>query len=318
MALKKCQRCGEEKTIANYIAVNSIIHGGSLPICRQCLAKQLDQANADGELWNVMDKICQWADVPFIPEEFDKIYEGHGREAIGFYISMFRGKPYDKLDWKMYNDVYLQLKEEERVEDALPRTQAARKRKLMQKWGPNYDDIELEYLENLHLGLLNSQNIVGALNEDQALKLCKISLIIENKIRAGEEFDKDLRAYDTLSKIANLTPKAVKDGNELSSIGELLAYLEKKGWINKYYDDEVRDEADYTMKDIKYWNQLLYVNESGVAEEIEERIHNLAKAAQYQGIKFDEKEFREYMEENKNALTIEEEFDPQLGGDGNA
>jgi hypothetical protein len=63
-----------------------------------------------------------------------------------------------------------------------------------------------------------------------------------------------LRAYDTLSKIANLTPKAVKDGNELSSVGELLAYLEKKGWINKYYDDEVRDEADYTMKDIKYWN----------------------------------------------------------------
>ena len=72
------------------------------------------------------------------------------------------------------------------------------------------------------------------------------------------------------------------------------------------------------MKDIKYWNQLLYVNESGVAEEIEERIHNLAKAAQYQGIKFNEKEFREYMEENKNALTFEEEFDPQIGGDSNA
>jgi hypothetical protein len=54
----------------------------------------------------------------------------------------------------------------------------------------------LEYLENLHWGLLNSQNIVGALNEDQALKLCKISLIIEQKMRAGEDFDKDLRAYD--------------------------------------------------------------------------------------------------------------------------
>lgn len=309
MALKKCQRCNEEKTLANYIAVNnSIIHGGSLPICRQCLAKQLDKANQDGELWHVMDKICQWADVPFVPEEFDKIYEGHGRDAIGFYISMFRGKPYDTLNWKMYNDVYLQLKEEERVEDALPDTRAALRRKMQQKWGQNYDDEQLEYLENLHQGLLNSQNIVGALNEDQALKLCKISLIIEEKIRAGEDFDKDLKAYDSLSKLANLTPKIVKDANEFNSVGEIFAYLEKKGWVNQYYDGAVRDEADFTAKDIKYWLQYLYVNETGVAEEIEQRIENLKVSAQLNGSHFDESEFRDYMREQGNAPLEEEEF----------
>lgn len=314
MALKKCQRCGEEKTLANYIAVNnSIIHGGSLPICRQCLAKQLDKANQEGELWNVMDKICQWADVPFVPEEFDKIYEGHGRDAIGFYISMFRGKPYDTLDWKMYNEVYQQLKEENRVEDALPEVRASLRRKMQQKWGRNYDDEQLEYLENLHQGLLNSQNIVGALNEDQALKLCKISLIIEEKIRAGEEFDKDLKAYDSLSKLANLTPKIVKDANEFNSTGEIFAYLEKKGWINKYYDGAVRDEADYTAKDIKLWLQYLYVNETGVAEEIEQRIENLKISAQLQGKNFDENEFREYMAQQGSAPLEEEDFKVDLG-----
>ena len=314
MALKKCQRCGEEKTPANYIAVNnSIIHGGSLPICRQCLAKQLDKANQEGELWNVMDKICQWADVPFVPEEFDKIYEGHGRDAIGFYISMFRGKPYDTLDWKMYNEVYQQLKEENRVEDALPEVRASLRRKMQQKWGRNYDDEQLEYLENLHQGLLNSQNIVGALNEDQALKLCKISLIIEEKIRAGEEFDKDLKAYDSLSKLANLTPKIVKDANEFNSTGEIFAYLEKKGWINKYYDGAVRDEADYTAKDIKLWLQYLYVNETGVAEEIEQRIENLKISAQLQGKKFDEAEFRDYMAQQGSAPLEEEDFKIDLG-----
>lgn len=314
MALKKCQRCNEEKNLANYIAVNnSIIHGGSLPICRQCLAKQLDKADQDGELWNVMDKICQWADVPFVPEEFDKIYKGHGKDAIGFYISMFRGKPYDRLDWKMYNDVYLQLKEEDRVEDAMPDTRAALRRKLQQKWGRNYDDEQLEYLENLHQGLINSQNIVGALNEDQALKLCKISLIIEEKIRAGEEFDKDLKAYDSLSKLANLTPKVVKDANEFNSTGEVHAYLEKKGWINEYYDGAVKDEVDYTIKDIKLWNQALYVGESGVAEEIEHRIENLKAAAELQGRPFDEDELREYLAENNPQTFIEEDFNPDLG-----
>jgi hypothetical protein len=32
------------------------------------------------------------------------------------------------------------------------------------------------------------------------------------------------------------------------------AYLEKKGWVNEYYDDVVRDEVDFSIKDIKLWN----------------------------------------------------------------
>lgn len=311
MALKKCQRCGEEKNTAAYIAVKSIMFNGSLPICRQCLMDQLNKASQKGQLWNVADKMCQWADIPFVPEKFDEIYHTKGKDAIGTYMAIFRTKPYDTLDWKMYNDVYLQIQDENRVEDALPTVREAKLKKLQSKWGRNYDEEELEYLENLHIGLLNSQNIVGALNEDQALKLCKISLIIENKIRAGEDFDKDLRAYDSLSKLANLTPKVVKDANELNSAGELFAYLEKKGIKIDYYDDEIRDEADFALKDIKMWNQYLYVNETGVAEEIEQRIENLKVAAELSGTNFNEKEFRDYMKE-QGSVSIEEDFNPEI------
>lgn len=307
MALKKCQRCGEEQNTAAYIAVNSVMHNGSLPICRRCLARQIDQVPQD-QKWNVVDKICQWADVPFIPEQWDKMYQGHGRDAIGVYIATFRGKPYDTLDWGMYNNVYLQLKEEERVEDALPQVRAHSRKKLISKWGANYDDEQLDYLENLHQGLLNSQNIVGALNEDQAQKLCKISLIIEEKIRAGEDFDKDLKAYDQLSKLANLTPKVIKDAHEFNSVGEVFAYLEKKGWVNQYYDGAVRDEADFTAKDIKYWLQQLYVNETNIGEEIEQRIENLKVASQLTGSKFNESEFRDYLKEQNNERIEEEDF----------
>ena len=179
--------------------------------------------------------------------------------------------------------------------------------KRRQKWGHNYDDEELEYLENLHQGLLNSQNIVGALNEDQALKLCKISLIIEQKIRAGTDFSKDLKAYDDLSKLANITPKAVKDANEFNSVGEIFAYLEKKGWMNKYYDGAVKDEVDFTIKDIKYWLRYLYVQETGISEEIEQRIQNLKDAAALTGADFNENEFRDYMENSGNFDEFEEE-----------
>ena len=311
MAWKKCQKCGEEKSTANYIACKSIIHNGSLPICRDCISKIIAAA-APEQNWNTVDKLCQWADIPFVPDQWAKIYAGHGKDAFGVYASIFRDQQYASLDWQMYNEVYLQIEEEQRVTDAIPTIKQYEERKLLQKWGQNYDRSELEYLENLHQGLLNSQNIVGALNEDQALKLCKISLIIEQKIRDGSDFSKDLKAYDDLSKLANLTPKAIKDANEFNSTGEIFAYLEKLGWVNKFYDGAVRDEADYTAKDIKYWLQYLYVNETGVAEEIEQRIENLKSAAKATGGSFNEDEFREYMREQGSAPLLEEEFEPDI------
>lgn len=261
-----------------------------------------------GTTWNLVDKICQWADIPFIPEEWEEIYKNNGKDAFGVYCNIFREKPYSTVDWAEYNKVYLEIEEENRVIDALPTVKKYNENKLLNKWGRNYDTEELEYLENLHQGLLNSQNVVGALNEDQALKLCKISLSIENKIRGGEDFTKDLKAYDDLARLSNLTPKNVKDAEEFSSFAETGAYLEKTGWMPTYYDDVVRDEVDQVQKNIQLWNQALYVNESGVAEEIEQRIESLKMAAQLEGENFNESEIRNFIA-NSNEDSIEEEFE---------
>lgn len=305
MAQKVCYKCKNEKTTSHYIAVNSPLFNGSLPICRECLAKMISNASED-ERWNVVDKICQWADVPFIPGEWEKIYQFNGKDALGVYIAIFRNEEYKNLDWEIYNKVYLQLLEENRVEDAIPELKEKQLKDWRKKWGMDYDEQQLEYLENLHQGLLNSQNVVGALNEDQALKLCKISLIIEEKIRAGLDFSKELKSYDSLANLSNLTPKNVKDANEFDSFGEVYAYLEKTGWVDKYYDGAVRDEVDNTEKNMKNWVRYLYVNETGIAEEIEQRINNLKVAAELEGEVFNEDEFRQYLSEE--SQDIKEDF----------
>ena len=305
MASKICTKCKDEKTTAHFIAVNSLLHSGSLPICRECLAKMISSA-PEKERWNVIDKICQWADVPFLPGEWEKLYQANGKDTLGVYIAIFRTEQYKTLDWMTYNNVYLQLLEEGRVDDAIPELREKRLQDWRRKWGMVYDEEQLEYLENLHLGLINSQNVVGALNEDQALKLCKISLIIEEKIRGGVDFTKDLKAYDELAKLSNLTPKNVKDANEFDSFGEVYAYLEKTGWQNKYYDGAVRDEVDNTEKNIKNWVRYLYINETGIAEEIEQRINNLKVAAELEGEKFDEIGFRDYL--SSETQDIKEDF----------
>lgn len=305
MASKICTKCKDEKTTAHFIAVNSLLHSGSLPICRECLAKMISSA-PEKERWNVIDKICQWADVPFLPGEWEKLYQANGKDTLGVYIAIFRTEQYKTLDWMTYNNVYLQLLEEGHVEDAIPELREKRLQDWRRKWGMGYDEEQLEYLENLHLGLINSQNVVGALNEDQALKLCKISLIIEEKIRGGIDFTKDLKAYDELAKLSNLTPKNVKDANEFDSFGEVYAYLEKTGWQNKYYDGAVRDEVDNTEKNIKNWVRYLYINETGIAEEIEQRINNLKVAAELEGEEFDEIGFRDYL--SSETQDIKEDF----------
>ena len=305
MASKICYKCKNEKTTSHYIAVNSQLFNGSLPICRECLSKIIAAAPIE-ERWNTVDKICQWADVPFIPGEWEKIYQSNGKDALGVYIAIFRNEEYKNLDWEMYNKVYLELLEENRVEDAIPELREKQIKDWRKKWGMDYDEQQLEYLENLHQGLLNSQNVVGALNEDQALKLCKISLIIEEKIRAGLDFSKELKSYDSLATLSNLTPKNVKDANEFDSFGEVYAYLEKTGWVNKYYDGAIRDEVDNTEKNIKNWIRYLYVNETGIAEEIEQRINNLKVAAELEGEVFDESEFRDYI--NNETQDIKEDF----------
>lgn len=305
MASKICTKCKDEKTTAHFIAVNSPLHSGSLPVCRECLAKMISAAPEEAR-WNVIDKICQWADVPFLPGEWEKLYQANGKDTLGVYIAIFRTEQYKTLDWMMYNNVYLQLLEEGRVEDAIPELKEKRLKDWRRKWGMGYDEEQLEYLENLHFGLINSQNVVGALNEDQALKLCKISLIIEEKIRGGVDFTKDLKAYDELAKLSNLTPKNVKDANEFDSFGEVYSYLEKTGWQNKYYDGAVRDEVDNTEKNIKNWVRYLYVNETGIAEEIEQRINNLKVAAELEGEEFDEAGFRDYL--STETQDIREDF----------
>lgn len=307
MAGKKCLLCKEEKSPANFIGLRSKLLNGSMPICRQCIANQIS-GKSETERWNVVNKLCQLADIPFVPEEFEKVYKAHGTDAFGTYCYMFREKPYDTLDWTMYNDAYLQLQEEKRVEDGLPELKEARIQKLQKRWGAEYDEQALEYLENLYTGITNTAGIVGALNEDQVLKLCKISYIIEEKIRGGVEFDKDLKSYENLCKLAGITTQAIKEGSEFNSTGELWAYLEKLGYKVQYYNGAVNDEVDKTMKDVQYWSRYLYINETSIGEEINERIENLKTADKLTNSGFDWGEYDEFA----NSVDENEEFNIEI------
>ena len=312
---KMCERCGRSQSSSMYVRTKSIFYQDKyLPICNECIEELLVEHEFD---WDFVDKLCQYADIPFVPKEFERLRAINGDEVFPVYANMFFSAEYEGIGWKDYYEAYQDLKKEGDLSEVVPLVADNKRQELQEKWGFNYDDEALHYLENLYNGLLLTQNISGALQGDQAVKICKISYEIDCRIREGEDFDKLLASYDKLVKTGEFTPKNVKNASDFESMGELCRWLEKRGFINRFYDGETRDVVDETIKNIQSWNQRLYTNESGIGDEISQRIQALKTAAElesYYDVDPNVDDYDNYENEGFEQLFSDEEFAAELTG----
>ena len=275
-ALKTCINCHQSFGAEGFAPTNSIFYpDGTIPICADCIDKLIQQHEGD---WAFVDKLCQWADIPFVPKEWTKLAEMSEQNVFQRYAQIFQSSEHEGIGWSDYFEAYRTLREQQRLEEELPGLAEQKRADLKAKWGGNYDDEALEYLDDLYRGLLNTQNANGKLQKDQAEKICKISYEIDCRIREGTDFDKLLASYDKLVKAADFTPKNVKNINDFDTCGELIKWLEKTGWENGYYNNVPRDIVDETIANIQAFNQRLYTNESGIGEEITRRLEGLKQA----------------------------------------
>lgn len=313
--VKTCSICGGTFGPEGFIKTKSLFYpDGYLPICADCIKQLLIEHNFD---WDLVDKLCRYTDIPFIPAEFERLHESNGDNVFQVYADVFLSSEFEGLGWKQYYEEFLRLKEKGHIEDELPILKEEKRKQLKEKWGSNYDDEELQYLENLLDGLLQTQNISGALQFDQALKICKISLNLDSKIREGADFDKLMGSYDKLVKTAEFTPKNVKNASDFESTGELIKWLEKRGFKSKFYDNVTRDIVDETIKNIQSYNQRLYTNESGIGDEITRRIEALKTIKDLENYYDVGKEYDldEFENDGYEELMKNEEFVADVSGD---
>lgn len=285
--LKKCNCCGNTFGPESFTVTKSMFYpDGALPFCNSCIENYLVENDFN---WDCVDKLCQMIDIPFVPAEFEKLHDMNGDRVFPKYAEVFLDSQYDSLGWGDYFEEFKRLKKANALEDELPEINEEKRKKQKARWGKNYDDDALDYLDQLYNGLMNTQNVNGALQVDQALKLCKISYEIDLRISEGVDFDKLLSSYDKLVKVAEFTPKNAKNINDFDTAGEIIKWMEKKGFKNSFYDEQSRDIVDETIQNIQNFNQRLYINESGIGDEINHRIDQLKSA----------KELENYYDTNK-------------------
>ena len=321
--LYTCRKCGKTLPQSAFIPVKSILApDGISSICTDCINEMLKEADYS---WETVDKICQLLDIPFIPKKFEELKESNKDDVFAAYARYFQSAEYEKLGWKEYNDKFKELKEKSLLDQELPALRENYYDTLRIRWGSGYLDEDLDYLESLYNGILSTQNVNGMLQADQAQKLCKISLEIDNKIRAGVDFDKLMTSYERVVKTANLTPQNSKSESDFSSTGEIVAWLEKRGFINKWYDGANRDIVDEVIHSMEAFVQRLYTNETGLGEEIKNRIQSLVLSKQmedegrnldntrFEDPFFDQPEEEDFADRDANLL-VEEAFDGQAMG----
>lgn len=261
-----------------------------------------------------MDYICQWADVPFIPEQFTKIWNSCPEHAASQYLKLFSQAEYERLHWATYQERWQKAIRENQEKLIHPLFNQEELERLRRTWGSGYSDEDLYQLEDLYTGMKNSFGISDPTREDNAKKMCKISKEIDRCIASGGAgLDKLVNSYSKLQDIGEFSSENAKDFNNFGSISELALYLEKTGWKKKFHNDESHDVVDSTMKNIQSYNRRLYQSESTISDQIDDVMDAKKRMDALENSILDS-EIDQYEVNSMNLDDVEEseEFNPNI------
>lgn len=276
LKMKACTNCGESKTAKSFPKTKSpMFPDGHVSICRDCLNEAIV---AEEGYWDSVDYICQWSGIPFIPENFTRIFQTNPNEAMGLYMDMFTEGEYDRVDWKFYYDKWKQLIAENKINKIHPTFNAKEVETLQEKWGSAYDTETLYKLQQFYDGIFEAYGFPDVITESNAMKLAKLDHEIDRAIAAGGAgVDKLVNAYNRIQETAGFTTENAKDSNSFESIAEIALFYEKIDWIMKYHNDTPKDIVDLTIQNIQSYNRQLYEGEPSIPDQIEASLERKAR-----------------------------------------
>ena len=119
-----CEKCNRTMAADQFYGSNNLekYPEGKLKQCKKCITMHVDNFNPDTYLW-----ILQECDVPYIPDEWNKLLESYGRDKskltgmtiLGRYLSKMKLKQYRDYRWK--DTEFLQEMANNKIEQTMKR-----------------------------------------------------------------------------------------------------------------------------------------------------------------------------------------------------
>ena len=125
MAEYYCEKCNRTMSAEQFYTSNNLEkypNDGKLNLCKKCITMHVDNWNPDTYLW-----ILQEIDVPYVPEEWNKLLVKYGSDKkkltgmsiLGRYLSKMKLKQYRDYRWE--HTEHLQSVANKRIEEAMLR-----------------------------------------------------------------------------------------------------------------------------------------------------------------------------------------------------
>lgn len=120
-----CEKCNRTMNGTEFYSSNNLEkypNDGKFPVCKKCMTMHVDNWNPDTYLW-----ILQEADVPYVPDEWNKLMEKYGRDPqsmtgmtiLGRYLSKMKLKQFKNYRWK--DTEFLQQMANNKLEQTMKR-----------------------------------------------------------------------------------------------------------------------------------------------------------------------------------------------------
>lgn len=120
-----CEKCNRTMNGTEFYSSNNLEkypNDGKFPVCKKCMTMHVDNWNPDTYLW-----ILQEADVPYVPDEWNKLMEKYGRDTqsmtgmtiLGRYLSKMKLKQFKDYRWK--DTEFLQQMANNKLEQTMKR-----------------------------------------------------------------------------------------------------------------------------------------------------------------------------------------------------
>lgn len=325
LAHRVCPECGKDQKIEMYLPTSNSskyhLYGSSY-ICIECIASKISRKDLA-----TIDKMCQFLDLPYDANkwiEMESKYEKLGPLLIDYCQEMANGK-YADNDWYRYNQMWEKCREYNSVLDELTSMHGDMLMFLRKKWG-HIDGFTLEEymrMEEYERHTLSHYPFKDEARRDMVRKLAKLSAISDHCIANGDnkEATTVLQSYNTLMKELGIRTETASNENTIESLSELVAYLEKTGFLLNYKISENRDVVDRTIENMQQYVRRLFTDSSETVNEMynsqmlnidsgteitDDDIDQLYAASEEEGIEYEDP--MNEMELEKMFSQVENEF----------